>query len=240
MTSAEYAALSRRYVRDSDLRMAQLAAWAGDVHVLEDLLWRNGLAQAPDPAAELAAIGESVAASVEDLAAELPAGPVAARSLVEAAREAMVATFDPSVHELLTDRFADLSALDECTQAAGQPVSPTTPRMDGRPAVVLAAELRAAAGDCATMADLLTAAGESEAAGRLARQAETAAFEAYLVAAATRAGDHALATVDLRWDLVADDESEPSPGPRRERFAGVVGSAERAELLAGFEPLETP
>ncbi|MCW2773505.1 MAG: hypothetical protein JWN91_1831, partial [Nocardioides sp.] len=64
MTSDQYAELSRRHAADGDLRMAQLAAWAGDVHVLEDLLWQNGLAQAPDPAAELAAVGESVAASV--------------------------------------------------------------------------------------------------------------------------------------------------------------------------------
>ena len=37
-TAADYTALSRRYAADGDARMAQLAAWAGDVHVLEQLL----------------------------------------------------------------------------------------------------------------------------------------------------------------------------------------------------------
>lgn len=240
MISAEYSALSRRYLHQGDLRMAQLAAWAGDVHVLEDLLLQSGLAQAPDPGAELVAVGESVAASVEDLVATLPAGPLTSRAVLEAAREAMVATFDASVHTLLRDRFDDLAALDEQLGTEVVPASSSTLRVAGRSADELAAELRTAAGDCATMAVLLSAAGEPEAAARLSRQAETAAFEGYLVSAATRAGDHALASVDFRWDLVAEDESAPVPRSRRDRFADVVGSAERDALLATFEPVDAP
>jgi hypothetical protein len=240
MTSAEYAALSRRHADDGNLRMAQLAAWAADVHVLEDLLWQNGLAQAPDPAAELAAVGESVAASVDELAGSLPPGVrFTAREVVEAAREAMVTTFDESVHGLLADRFGDLAQLDE--HRAGTTVdraTHTSARLEGRAAAELAAELRTAAGDCATMAGLLEAAGEPEAAVRLSGQADAAAFEAHLVSAAIRAGDEALVTVDLRWDLVADDDSAPAAW--RDRFAGVLGSAERDALLGTFEPAHAP
>lgn len=249
MTSAEYSALSRRYLHDGDLRMAQLAAWAGDVHVLEDLLWQNGLDRAPDAVAELAAVGESVAASLEDLAANLTAANLTAanltaRSVVEAARGAMLAAFDESVHSLLTDRFDDLGQLDEHVDATTSPTSPASPaspevhRGAGYSAHELAAELRTAAGDCATMAVLLDAAGEPEAAERLDRQAEVAAFEGYLVSAAMLAGDHALATVELRWDLVADDEATPAPRSRRQRFLDVVGSAERDDLLAAFESVD--
>ncbi len=242
MTSADYSALSRRYLRDGDLRMAQLAAWSGDVHVLEDLLWQSGLAEAPDPAAELAAVGESVAAGVEALAADLGtdlgAGPLTARAVVEAARAAMVAAFDASVHALLTDRFDDLAPFDEELGTAAEPTSPRGLRAAGRSVDELADELRTAVGDCATMAALLSDAGEPEAAGRLVRQAEAAAFEGYLVSAASRAGDDTLVSVDLRWDLVADDESEPAPRSRRDRFAGMVGSAERDALLAAFEQID--
>jgi hypothetical protein len=240
MTSEQYAELSRRHAGDGNLRMAQLAAWAGDVHVLEDLLWQNGLAQAPDPAGELAAVGESVAASVEELARALEPGAwFTAREVVEAAREAMVTTFDESVHGLLADRFGDLGQLDE--HRASTPVdraAQTSARLGGRAAAELAAELRTAAGDCATMAGLLEAAGEAEAAVRLTAQADAAAFEAHLVSAAIRAGDDALVTVDLRWDLVADDDS--APASRRDRFAGVLGSAERDVLLGAFEPVHVP
>ena len=240
MTSADYAALSRRHADDGDLRMAQLAAWAGDVHVLEDLLWQNGLAQAPDPAAELAAVGASVAASVEELARTLPAdAELTAREVVEAAREAMVTTFDESVHGLLADRFADLDQLDEHPgPGSADRTSRTSALLDGRAAADLAAELRTAAGDCATMAGLLEADGEPESAVRLSGQADAAAFEAHLLTAAIRAGDDALVTVDLRWDLVGDDGSAPTA--RRDRFAGVLGSAERDALLGTFDPVRTP
>ena len=247
-----YAELSCRYAYDGDQRMAQLAAWAGDVHVLEELLWENGLEQAPDPLAQLAAVGESVALAVEELAQHLPDGPLTARAVVEAAREALVTTFDESVHGLLVDRFGDLGQLDEAAPAAGSLTNAHTTRrtgvrqvrdvpaerdraarLEGRTAEALAAELRTAAADCATMAGLLAADGESEAAGRLARQADTAAFEAYLVAAAVAAGDDALATVDLRWELAAG-------GTGRGRLTAVLGAAERDALTRTLEPEPPP
>jgi hypothetical protein len=237
MSAPDYAGLSRRYADRGDVRMAQLAAWAGDVHTLEDLLWENGLGQAPDPGAQLAAVGESVAASVEDLARTLPDRPLTARAVVEAAREAMVTTFDESVHGLLSDRLGDLAYLDDAhpappeAEAAG---GRTVDRLDGRTPAELAAELRTAAADCATMATLLGAGGEADAAARLNRQADSAAFEAYLVLAALRAGDTSLATVDLRWDLVGAE-----PGSRG-RFTDAVGSAERDALHRELEHIEAP
>ena len=232
-----YAELSRRHARDGDLRLAQLAAWAGDVHVLEELLWENGLDQAPDPLAQLAAVAESVALAVEELADDLPDGRLTARAVVEVAREALVTTFDESVHGLLADRFGDLAQLDEA-RAARTGTGPDrearlAARLAGRSAEALAADLRVAASDCATMAGLLAADGEPEAAGRLSRQADTAAFEAHLVSAALAAGDDTLATVDLRWDL-ADH------GGDRGRLIAVLGAAERDALARTLEPEPAP
>ncbi len=51
--------------------------------------------------------------------------------------------------------------------------------------------------------------------------------------AAVRSGDHTLATVDLRWDLVAEQAG-------RDRFAGAVGSAEHPALHLVLEPAEAP
>lgn len=234
---AAYADVSRRHAAAGDVRMAQLAAWAGDVHVLEELLWRNGLADAPDPAAELSAVGHSVASSVEEAARSLPAGGTfTAREVVEAAREAMITTFDESVHGLLSDRFDDIGQLDVCRPADGGPAARGTARLSWRSASELAAELRSAAGDCATMAELLDEGGEPEAARRLAGQSETAAFEAYLVSAAVRSGDDALATVDLRSDLVAGADGVDTAVDRRERLVAVLGSAERDGLRRTFAP----
>ncbi len=222
-TAHEYGGLSRRYAAAGDPRMAQLAAWAADVHVLEELLWSNGLAEAPDPAAELAAIGETIAASIEAAAAALTDSGPTGRDLVEVAREALVSTFDPSVHQLLTDRFDDLDHLERGPgPGAVEAETRTAARLGGLAPADLVAELRIAAADCQAIADLLAGAGDLEGARRLGLQAQAASFEAHLVTSAVRAGDDALVTVDLRWDLVAGDAPTP------ERLASVLGSAERA------------
>lgn len=232
MTAAnEYADLSRRYVAAGEPRLAQLAAWSADVHVLEELLWSNGLAQAPDPAAELALIGETIAAAIEAAAAELGDTGPTGREVVEVARQALVTTFDPSVHDLLTERFEDLAHLDRCpVDRAVDPIDRTEARLAGLSAADLVAELRTAAADCRAMAEVLTAGDEPDAGERMARLSDAAAFEAHLLTAAVQAGDEALVTVDLRWDLVAGEN------PTAERLAAVVGSAERDALRRSLEP----
>lgn len=230
--TAAYSALSQRYAEAGDLRGAQLAAWAADVHALEELLGESGLAQAPDPAAELAAVGDSVASAVEDLVCSLPDAPITARGVVEAAREALIRTFDESVHGLLHDRLEDLSRLDECRPAeVPSRTARLAARLDGRAPEDLADELRTAANDCATMAGLLAAGGDPEAARRLGAQAHAAAFEAYLVTAALAAGDDTLSTVDLRWELAAGEapvELRPDP-------LSLVGWGEQARLRAALD-----
>src|SRR3954452_12077794 len=99
--------LAGRYAADGDVRRAQLASWAADVYVLEELLWGHGLAEVPDPVARLATIGESVASALEVLA-EGVTGDVLPSAVVEAARRAMVLTFDDSVHEVLSQQLPSL------------------------------------------------------------------------------------------------------------------------------------
>lgn len=235
---AGFAGLSRQYAERGDLRRAALAAWAADVHVLEELLWANGLDQAPEPLQQLATIGDSIAETIEVLATQ-PRGPLALRAVVEAAREAMVRTFDESVHGLLTERFADLAHLDEVTAAAAADpdaaVRPAGARLGGRSADELVHELRVAAADCSAMATHLAAEGERDAAARLGDHADAASFEAYLVQAAVSGGDHDLATVDLRWDLAA--ERTGRTGLVRDDLVAVLGTGEQQQLRSGMEPV---
>ena len=71
-----------------------------------------------------------------------------------------------------------------------------------------------------------------------------ATFEAYLIAAAVHAGDHQLATVDLRWDLARelDPSSWDAQGRDGNAFAtlrreliSLVGSAEMETLWRTLE-----
>ncbi|MFC7494323.1 MULTISPECIES: hypothetical protein [unclassified Nocardioides] len=220
--SQEYAALSRACAHQGDVRRAQLAAWLADVHALEDLLMENGLDLAPDPAAELAAVGDSVAGSLEDVARDLPPGARSgAREVVEIARRALVHAFDASVHDLLAARLPSLDHLD------GLDSRPSAPRQ--APDLEVPQRLAVEAGDFAAAAAALAADGDAEGAELLSTRADAAAFESYLRTAAARAGDESLATVDLRWALVAG--THRTGAERRKRLTAVVGAAERDQLL---------
>jgi hypothetical protein len=241
-TAERFAELSRHRARKGGVRRAQLAAWAADVHTLEALLWQNGLGEAPDPHAQLAGVGSAVAASIEALTGTVSGG-LSARGVVELAREAMVTTFDESVHGLLNDRFTDLGHLDDAVPTAeGESTpEPAIDRLEGRSPAELVAELRTAAADCMAVAQLLAAEGERDAARRLARQSDNAALEAYLVSAAMDGGDQRLTTVDLRWELAAGAEGDLVPGEddllaRRELFTSLLGPAEREVLHGMLEP----
>jgi hypothetical protein len=86
--------------------------------------------------------------------------------------------------------------------------------------------------------------GEETAADRMSHQADVATFEAYLIAAAIHAGDHQLASVDLRWELArqlrpadwAATQRDRSPfATLRRELIALVGSAEMETLWRAFE-----
>lgn len=234
MGAPEFRHQSERYADGGDARMAQLAAWAADVHTLEDLLWEHGLGAAPDPLGELANVGELVATAIDAAAAGLADGTYSIRRVVEIAREAMICTFDASVHDLLEERLGPLAHLDVLAERTGVP-GRTVERLAGRKPGELVEELQVAADDCTAMATLLTAGGEADAAARLARQADAAAFEAFLLLAALRSGDHTFASVDLRWDL-ATSQALASGSAEREQLVGAVGTTEHERLRAALGP----
>ena len=244
-----FARLAQQRAAEGDVRRAQLASWAADVHVLEELLWQNGLSEADDPVAQLAAVGDSVAAALEAMA-ECATGELTPREVLEAARTAMVSTFDESVHEILMQQLTNLDHLDTCDPLTGiRPEDPSdAARLQGRSPERLVEELREAASDCLAVARVMNREGEDEAGDRLVHQADVAAFEAYLVAAAVHAGDHQLATVDLRWSLAGNLDPagwEPATGDNtfatlRRELISLVGSAEMEALWFALESAEGP
>lgn len=239
--------LSHAYAERGEGRLAQLAVWAADVHVLQTMLWENGLGAAPDPDEQLAAVGHAVTASLADHASATHA-PLSPRESVERAREAMVSTFDESVHDSFAERFVPLDHLDELrppvVETADQSVAR---RLAGRTPEQLVADLHATAGDCMAVATVMLEEGDRSGALHQAQQADLAAFEAYLVAAAVVVGDEGLVTAELRWDLARAEGLGELPhdvrdvaavlSELRDRLVGVVGPAEEVALRDCFEPL---
>lgn len=241
-----YADLSRSYAAKGDSRLALLALWAADVSVLQSLLWESGLGSAPDPDAQLAAVGRAVDGSLRDEPAEVEEC-MSVSSALQGARTALMATFDASVHDLLIARFVSSAHLDGLalpTEAAARDARLN--RLGGRSSHELSEELRVAAADCMAVSAWMARAGRTADALAQARQADMASFEAYLIEAATAVGDDHLATVDLRWDIAASAVESLSDVPEnlpqavtrfREVLLATVGPAEEEALKARFEPV---
>lgn len=243
-----FAELSRSYAERGEARLAVHAMWGSDIELLQQLLWESGLGEAPDPLAQVAAVGDAVVGSLEVAAPQSHSGTTA-RGAVERAREAMVATFDESVHQMLADRFLPLDHLDLLPAPTSEDaVRSAATRLGARTAHQLAADLRTTAADCMAVAEVMLLEDDMEGALRQVRQADLASFEAYLVLSAIQAGDTALASVDLRWDLAAmlaqdtgseADDLDEAAGGWRDRMVGLVGSVEAGALRAFFEPVPT-
>jgi hypothetical protein len=259
-----YVEASRSYAGLGDGRLAVLAMCAADTEILQQLLWEHGLDQAPDPPAQLAAVGEAVLGSMADTAGDTPGetqGGITAPRAVEQFRASMIATFDESVHDLLADRFAPLDHLRGLRVSAAEAAEVGRERLAGRTAAQLTADLLHTAGDCAAVAEVMLAEGDGSGALRQLWQADLAAFEAYLLSTAVRAGDNELATVELRWELarglglaapqdaevqdsgvqdsgVQDSEAvEDTVAAWRRAFTDVVSTAEAAALQSYFVPV---
>lgn len=198
----DYARLAGEYADRGDARGAVLATWAADLMTLQCLLWENGLDQAPDPAGQLAGVGQAVTGSLQAVDAQ-PSVDLAPREAVESARAALTATFDASVHALLTERLITLAHLDRLTTTRSAAASDGRGRLGDRSVDDLLADLVVTADDCRGVAVAMQQAGLGDAAEEQQRMADVAAFEAHLVGAAVAAGDTALATTDLRWALAA-------------------------------------
>lgn len=223
--------LARRYAGRGEVWSALLTTWAVEMHRLEEVAWESGLQLAADPHAEMAAIGEAVARAVEAIADEVEFD-LAPDGVVHLAREAMVDAVDESLHEAVLDGFFRLDHLIEAVPTQGRRNGHAAERLEERTAEQLVVELLGAAGDCMAVARELVVEEEYDAAVRLARQADVATFEAFLVAAASLAGDDELGSVQLRWDLARD--LAPGDSASVDGVAGVAAAVadQRRELLA--------
>lgn len=241
-----YAHLSRDYLGRGDARLALHAMWTADLHVLQLLLLENGLDRAPDPAAQLAGVGEAVNRSLAAMSAD-DASP---RRLLERSREAMVATFDESVHAMLTSQFLSLDHFEAAPAVTAESATRAVARRLGdRTCEQLVADLDATAHDCVVVARAMMASGDTGGALRQLHHGDLASFEAFLISSAMESGDQTLASVDLSWDLAArsfaespvelsaDADLGATVSSWRERLVVFGGWARAARLRASFLPV---
>lgn len=239
--TADYAALSRGFAASRDVRRAVLTQWAADLRVLQSLLWESGLGAAPAPADGLRAVASAMADSWAQHTEHLRAAG-SARDLVDRARGALAAVFDPSVHSLLASRLTPLDHLDDLGRSEGDaPAATARGYLDWRSPEELLRDLRVAGQDAVRVARTMAQDDPSESDNQR-WQATLAMFEAYLVRSALLAGDPGMVTAELRWELagarVAGD-GEPADSHRlRATLTDALGVLEREGVAAELDDLD--
>lgn len=162
----------------------------------------------------------------------------------------MVGTFDESVHAMLAGRFLSSEHLDALPSPGSDAADRAVQRrLEGRASEQLVADLEATAHDCVAVARALLAADDLEGVLGQMHHADLATFEAFLLRAASEAGDETLASVDLSWDLAARAFTERSTplvdhadveatvDAWRERLVVSAGWAQAARMRASFHPI---
>jgi hypothetical protein len=228
----DYLQLSRSYAEQGDARRAALAVWAADVRAVQSLLFEGGLDDPANPDEQLLAVGDAVVAAL----AQQPAHEGhTVRTLMESARECLLAVFEDDAREVIRDRLVALDHLDLApSPEPGSANEAVMDRLDGRGGEQLVGDLLTAAADCRAVARMLSMVGDDDEAARQGTSADLAAFEAYLILASAASGDATLAVTGLRWDLaLAKADASAADGP--------PGSlAVREAILAGAVPAERP
>ena len=226
---------SRALAAAGDQRLAVHTQWAADVATLHCLLWDSGLADVPDPAAQLATVARVVGEALDRCLFTMSD----AQSAISLARAAIGQAFGPSVATLLGERFLPLTHLASADSSAYGCVSGVR---TSHGADTLLRELDDVATDCAAVARAMEIVGLDDAAADQLRQAQLAAFEGFLVARATSGGQADLVSVDLRWELavhrLADRPWQTlAPDVLAAELVACVAAADRDTLRTRLEGL---
>ncbi len=239
-----YHDLSRRYAAAGQPLPAVYAAWAGDLCTVQAVMWERVMAAAGRPDDQFFAAATTVARALAHhaVAGSPPGG--GAGDAVHAAREAVLAAFDPAARSVLADRLPALDHLHGLDPTpVPDPAVAAAAWLDGDSLADRVAQHRQAARDGMAVAAALYRQGDVEEALRQAWLADWAAFEGYLLEAAQATGDEALVTVDLRWALACEaaaglGELPPTLAAAvaavRDRLTAAVGPVEGARLRERF------
>ena len=241
-----YHQLSGTYAIQQDSYRALHAMFASDVHAIQSVMWERIMATAPDPDEQFLTIAGTIARGLASYAGTIP-GHSTAHEAATTARAAMTNVFDRLVRVYLDEALlptVHLAALPDLDPYAGQHVREA--RIKGRDVTELSTRRVAYAEARMTAAREANQTGDTVTAMRQAWQADWATYEAYLFDAATQIGDHALITVDMRWQLATDALAnldylpttfEESVNLVRLHLLDVIGSVEAEQLEQRLLPI---
>lgn len=241
---------ARRWASSGDAVSALACAWGADAYAAQGVIWERVLGAAAAPRRQMYRASEALFAGMRAVTAE--GGPlddaVTCADVVRAARVRLLAQCDDALAEAIRSEWVDLDVLGTLTAPTESEVAAAVSRrLGGASAHVFVSARRAESEAAMGRALAQRVRGEEVAALQEAYEADFLALEGYLVESATAAGDSALFTVIVRWELVTAAITALGGVPEgfvagvtsiRRALASALADADAQRLLAALPAID--
>jgi hypothetical protein len=223
--------VARRRTDEGDAVGALADAWGADVNMLQAVMWERIIAAASAPQRQFFRVAEAIVAGLRSPLGETDPPATLGRCIARA-RERMAVTFDDELAREMSRRWPDIAYLEAVPAVGEEQVAAFVhARLLGLSPTEFVSRRRGEAAAGMLEAQTHRVRGDTAQAIQAAYQADFTALDAYLVESALAAGDDALLTVTIRWDLAVQAVSELPGLP--DDFSGAIAVI-RATIAAGI------
>jgi len=187
-----------RLVNEQDAPQALAVAWGADIYAAQAVLWERIMGAAAAPARRWYLAADALLRTSES---PTPAGSAGScGDALIAARASLLADCDEALSSAIAAAWSPVPELDALPVPLDLEESARV-RLGGMSASAFVAHRRSEAIAQMQTAQELRVKGETAAAVQAAYESDFLSLEAYLVESAVAAGDAALQTVTIRWEL---------------------------------------
>ncbi|MHC8495453.1 MAG: hypothetical protein ACYYNF_00485 [Actinomycetes bacterium] len=191
---------ARRRAERNDAVGALASAWGSDIYAVQGVLWERVMGAAGASWRQVYRASGALFSGLGALAVETE--PSNGADVLSTARTQLLADCDEVLRTSIRSAWTDTSYLSGLKAPRATDVAESIEaRLEGHSGQTFIARRRAQASDFMDEAFTTRVRGDTVQALSLAYDADFASFEGYLVESAIAAGDHALASVYIRWDL---------------------------------------
>lgn len=233
--ASAYDKLARDFAASGNSLAAIHAAWAADMHTVQEVVWERLMVASPNPEQQFFSVAHTVSKTLVEYVRTAEAVEDA-RAVVLHARSGLSAAFDMPLRKLVEAKYPNLDYLaDLPVPDADALAANASARLDGKSIDEVIEARKQVAADCMSVAASMYQEGRLNDAIQQAYQSDLVMFESYLLESAKAVGDTSLVLVDLRWGLACAAIAR-IPGLPTD-FMGAIEAIRRA-LLTAVNPVE--
>ena len=226
----------RAHAEESDVVSAVSAALGADISTLESLVWERINVAPRAPQRQFYQAGLAMAGALAGLGDHPMPGGASAADLVRAIRTRLTQSLEASLASDVVERWPAIDCLEALPTPRGVDfASAVDRRLGGLSTEQFVLARRTEARDAHLAAQASRIRGATGAAIASAYEGDFLSLEAYLVESALAAGDTAMITVAVRWDLATHAVSQLAGLP--DGFSAAV-TVIRRSLAEGLGPAD--